>query len=130
MEEIGVLVVDDDRDVLRLTASFLEREGMAVSCAACGEEALRLLGLKSFSLMITDLHMPGMKGFELAGRVRKIAPEMPILMMTGDVSEETGSLAVEAGILRVFAKPVRFVELLETAKWVVGERQGTALVFT
>lgn len=124
MEDSGVLVVDDDLDVLRLAASFLEREGMEVSCAANGEEALRLLERKSFRLMITDLHMPGMKGFELVGRAREIAPEMPVIMITGDVSGEIGGLAKEAGILRVFPKPVRFMEVLETAKGAIGERSG------
>jgi len=124
MEGIGVLIVDDDPRVLKLATSFLEREGMQVRCATCGEEALRLVKEKAFSLMITDLHMPGMKGFELAGKVRQIAPEMPIFMITGDVSGETRSLAREAGILKVFAKPVRFLEVMETARGTIEERNA------
>lgn len=111
-----MLVVDDDPRILKLARSFLEREGMEVCCAACGADALRLVKEKSFSLMITDLHMPGMKGFELAGKVREIAPVMPIFLITGDVSGETLGLAREAGVLKVFEKPLRFLEIMETAR--------------
>jgi len=116
MDEMVVLIVDDDPRILKLARSFLEREGMAVRCAACGEEALRLVQEKTFSLMITDLHMPGMKGFEVAGKVREVAPGLPIIMITGDVSGETHSLAREAGILKVFAKPLRFLEIIATVR--------------
>ncbi|MRR58503.1 MAG: response regulator [Deltaproteobacteria bacterium] len=116
MDEMVVLIVDDDPRILQLAKSFLEREGMAVCCAACGEEALRLVQEKTFSLMITDLHMPGMKGFELAGKVSEIAPGMPVFMITGDISGEIQCLAREAGILKVFAKPLRFLEIMATVR--------------
>lgn len=122
MDKIGVLVVDDDQDMLKLTAAFLKKEGMEVSCATCGEEALRLLNLKTFGLMITDFDMPGMKGCELAERVREIAPGMPIIMVTGDVTGEAGSRAGEAGVLKVFAKPLHFREMLETVRSLVRAR--------
>jgi DNA-binding NtrC family response regulator len=124
MEGKGVLIVDDEPRILKLAMSFLERRGMEVSCATCGEEALRLVNEKNFSLMITDLHMPGMKGFELAVKVRELAPEMPIFMITGDISGETHSLARKAGILKVFAKPVRFMEIMETARRTIAERNA------
>lgn len=120
MDEMVVLIVDDDPRILKLATSFLEREGMTVWCAACGEEALRLVQEKTFSLMITDLHMPGMKGLELAGKVSEIAPGMPVFMITGDVSGEIQCLAREAGILKVFAKPLRFLEIITTVRGALG----------
>lgn len=124
MEGIGVLIVDDEPRILKLAMSFLERQGMVVSCATCGEEALQLVSKKKFSLMITDLHLPGMKGFELAGKVRELAPEMPIFMITGDISVETHNLAKKAGILKVFAKPIRFMEIMEMARKTIKERNA------
>ena len=126
MEVIEVLIVDDDPRILKLAATFLEREGLEVRCATCGEEALQQVKENTFSLMITDLHMPGMKGFELAEKVRKIAPEMPIFMITGDDSGETHSLAREAGIVKVFAKPLRFTEIMETARGTIVERNAAS----
>jgi len=124
MEGIGVLIVDDEPRILKLAMSILERQGMEVSCATCSEDALRLVNEKNFSLMITDLHLPGMKGFELAGKVRELSPEMPIFMITGDISGETHNLARKAGILKVFAKPVRFMEIIEMARRTIKERNA------
>lgn len=112
MEDSGVLVVDDDQLILDLTSSFFESEGMEVHCASNGEEALRKLRERAFILMVTDLNMPGMNGFELVGKVREIAPHMPIYMSTGDISPEITRLAREAGITRVFSKPSHLAKVL------------------
>src|SRR6266571_8485218 len=101
MEDSGVLVVDDDQLILDLTSSFFQSEGMEVHCVLNGEEALRMLRERTFTLMVTDLNMPGMDGIELAKKVREIAPRMPIFMSTGHISPEVIRLAAEAGITRV-----------------------------
>lgn len=124
MQGIEILVVDDDREILKLATSFLEREGMSVHCASSGEEAIRFVRENRVTLMITDLHMPGMKGIELAVRAREIVPDMQIVMITGDVSSETHILAREAGILQVFSKPIRFLEILKTARRAISERNA------
>ena len=124
MDETGILVVDDDIKILKLARSYLESEGMEVHCASSGEEALRLIKEKHIGLMITDQQMPGMKGLELASRVREIAPDVLILMMTGNFCSETKSLAREVGIHKVFAKPVRFWEIMETARVAIRARDG------
>lgn len=112
MEYSGVLVVDDDQLILDVAASFFESAGMEVHCASNGAEALRNLRERAFLMMVTDLNMPGMNGLELAGKVREIAPHMPIVMGTGDMSPEISRLAREAGIARVLAKPFDFEEIL------------------
>src|SRR6266480_3263217 len=112
MKDSGVLVVDDDQFILELMSSFFESEGIKVHCASNGEEALRKLRERTFLLMVTDLNMPGMNGFELAGKVREIAPRIPIFMSTGDISPEITRLASEAGIVRIFAKPADFEEIV------------------
>lgn len=119
MKGIQLLVVDDDPDVLRLAASFFEREGASVVCISGGAEAVQLIRENTFSLVITDLHMPDMKGFELAVRIREFVPEMPILMITADDSRETRDRAREVGILEVFAKPLRLHEIAETVREVL-----------
>ncbi len=113
MEDSCVLVVDDDQLILDLTSSFFESEGMEVHCASNGEEALQMLRERAFILMVTDLNMPGMDGFELTVKVREMAPRMPIYLSTGDVSPEITRLAREAGIARVFSKPFHLAKVLE-----------------
>ena len=112
MEDSGVLVVDDDQLILDLTSSFFQSEGMEVHCVLNGEEALRKLRERTFILMVTDLSMPVMNGFELAEKVREIAPHMPIFMSTGDISPEVIRLAAEAGIAKVFSKPFHLTRVL------------------
>ena len=114
MQEI--LVVDDDRDNLVLVRHLLEYEGMTVYCVSSGEEALREIKKRSFLLMITDLNMPGLDGFELAKKTLEIAPHMPIIMSTGDMSPGIPLLAAEAGIVKVLAKPFRMDEMLEVVR--------------
>jgi len=120
MEDI--LVVDDDNIMLELVKHILEREGIAVHCAASGEEALEQIKVKTFSLMITDLNMPGLDGLELARKGLEIAPQMPIIMDTGDISPKIIRQAKEIGISKVLAKPFLLKELLETIREVTGKQ--------
>ena len=112
MEDSGILIVDDDGGTRELLKYFFESGEMKVHCAASGEEALQQLEKRSFMLMITDLNMPGMDGLELARKAWEIAPDMPIIMNTGDKSQEICRLAKEAGIVEVFAKPFQLEEVL------------------
>jgi len=119
MQEI--LVVDDDRDCLATVKLLLEQEGMAVQCASSGEEGLLLLKDKAFQLMITDFNMPGLNGLELARKSLGIAPHMPIILSTGNISPELPHLAARAGIAAVIGKPFYSEELLKTIREVMGE---------
>lgn len=118
----GILVVDDDRINLDLIKHLLEQEGIKVQCAECGEEAIRKMKERAFLLMITDLNMPGINGFELAREARIIAPNMPIIMSTGEMSPQIEHLAVEAGIAMVLAKPFRANEMLDLVGKVAGDK--------
>ena len=124
MQEI--LVVDDDRQNLGLVRHLLENEQITVQCATSGEEALRKLKKNTFDLMITDLNMPGLDGFELARKASVIAPLMPIVMFTGDMSPDVLSEAKGAGIITVLAKPFHPNAMLEAIRSVVGDRKERA----
>ena len=116
-----ILLVDDDTDTLHLVKNVLQQAGLAVICARSGEEALLLLEAKSFYLMITDLNMPpGMSGITLARKAAQIAPSMPIIMSTGDISPDIELKAAEVGIITVLAKPFYPAKLLEAIKAILG----------
>ena len=119
-----ILVVDDERDNLELIRQVLELEGMVVQCAASGEEALQIILRRSFLLMITDFNMPGLNGLELTLKVREIAPDMPIILSTGDISPEIPQLAAEIGITKVLDKPFHPDELLETVRELVAKQKN------
>jgi len=109
-----ILVVDDDRDNLSLLRQILEIGGMNVVCAISAEDALgKIAAGKSFDIMLTDLNMPGLNGIALAQRVSVIAPRMPVLLMTGDISPDTPQMAQAAGIALVLNKPFHPARLMQ-----------------
>ncbi len=116
MNGICVMIVDDDLFVLRVASLFLRKEGVEVHCARNGEDALKILCEKTFHLMLTDLHMPGMNGFDLARKSQELAPWMKILMGTGDPSEENRRTARELGIAAVIPKPFHMGEMVTMVK--------------
>jgi DNA-binding NtrC family response regulator len=124
MEDI--LVVDDDRIILEVMKHILERAGMAACLVSSAEEALDEIKARTFSLMITDLNMPGMDGLELSRKGAKMAPRMPIIMSTGAISPEIIRLAREIGIAKVMSKPFVPSEMLETIGEVIGKGAWTA----
>jgi DNA-binding response OmpR family regulator len=124
MEDI--LVVDDDRVILEAVKRILEREGIVAHCVASGEEALEKIKERTFSLMITDLNMPGLDGLELARIGMGIAPQMPIIMDTGRISPKIIRLAKEIGISKVLTKPFLPNVLLATIRDVLGKRMEWA----
>jgi len=109
---LKVLVVDDDQLVLEVLASLVTTGGHRVVTASRGAEAVRLLGEESFDVVLTDLGMPKMSGWDVAREVRRRSPGTGIILLTGwgaGVEEDEA----KAGLVDlVLAKPVRVNELL------------------
>jgi signal transduction histidine kinase/CheY-like chemotaxis protein len=107
-----VLLVDDDPRLVAVLSDMLRAEGHPVTTATAGEEALRLFDPASHDVVITDLGMPGINGWEVAGRVKKHSPATPVFILTGwgeSVSTDESSQFVD----RVIAKPVSVESLLD-----------------
>ena len=77
-----ILLVDDEESLRACLRMLLELEGLQVSEASNGAEALHLFALGEFDLVITDFQMPLMEGNELAVKLKRLAPSLPILMVT------------------------------------------------
>ena len=82
-----ILVVDDVDTIARVYARFLERQGYEVRIAFNGEEALEEYERFNPDLVISDILMPKMSGFELANEIRKINEDQKIVLMTGYADE-------------------------------------------
>jgi response regulator RpfG family c-di-GMP phosphodiesterase len=106
-DAIGVLYVDDEPSLCRAFARlFREDDRLAVSTAGSPEEALRLLGGRSFGVIVSDLRMPGMSGLELLAKARRRAPDMRRLLVSGYADFEAALDAInEVGIDRLLTKP-------------------------
>jgi len=114
--DCDILIVDDNQQCRNLMKSSLYASGITVDCASSGDEALRKMAEKAFSFLITDYNMPGMDGLELARKARAIAPDINIILVTGDISPEIPRLAHRAGICRIFCKPFSVSDILACIK--------------
>jgi len=119
---VNILVVDDDRLILEVFTRILASAQVETHCASSGEEALEKMKQRTFSLMITDLDMPGLDGLELSRRGHELAPHMPIIMDTGGISPEIIRRAQEIGIAKVISKPFLPHEMLAAIRDLMGDR--------
>lgn len=104
----NILIVDDDPAFLRLLE--IELEGYAgffsVITAGNGQDALQALAGADISLVICDLRMPGMDGFELIGRIIKQYPDIPVMAMTAHDRPKTRDVVLKTGAVDYITKPI------------------------
>ena len=117
------LVVDDSITMRRVTQRLLERNGMQVITAKDGLEALEVLQNHRPQILILDIEMPRMDGYELASRVRK-NPEisnLPMIMVTSRTGAKHRARAIELGVNDYLGKPYQEFEMLEAIRHLLGE---------
>jgi CheY-like chemotaxis protein len=108
-----ILVVDDEPTVARAMKMLLEHDGHTVHTADSGEAALVMLELDKFDVVITDYSMHGMKGVQLAARIKAHQPDLPVIMATA-FAEDFNLFGKPAGDVDfVIAKPFSLMELRE-----------------
>jgi diguanylate cyclase len=106
-ESHKILIVDDDPDALMLMSAALEADGFVVSAAGGGAEALRQFRADTFDLVMLDVEMPGMTGYEVCAALRHEAGELlPIVMVTGMDDVSSVDAAYRAGATDFIAKPI------------------------
>src|SRR5512146_2794695 len=125
-----ILIVDDDPGQRSLLDSFLKSQGFLTAVADSGERALGLLRAEDFSLMISDVRMPGMSGLETLRQARQEHAVLPVLLVTAyaDIREAVG--AMRDGALNYLAKPIDLDELLTTVQQVTGIAKSAPLKFS
>jgi two-component system OmpR family response regulator len=110
-----ILLVDDDAHIRQLVRVLLQREGFAIVEAADGAEALALLDTVTVDLVILDLMMPNMDGWELCRRLRAVA-EVPLLMLTAKGETPDKVRGFQLGTDDYLVKPFEPVELVMRVK--------------
>lgn len=107
-----LLVVDDEKIVRESLRDILELEGYAVHVAADGEAALRKLQDVPVDLVITDIMMPGMDGISLLRAIRSASHSLPVIIITGNPTQDTTLEALREGASDYIAKPFSSREVL------------------
>jgi|HubBroStandDraft_1064217.scaffolds.fasta_scaffold00012_69 chemosensory pili system protein ChpA (sensor histidine kinase/response regulator) len=122
------LVVDDSITVRRVTQRLLERNGMRVLTAKDGVDAVSLLQENLPDIILLDIEMPRMDGYEVAAHVRNDPrlKDIPIVMITSRVSEKHRARAIELGVDDYLGKPYQENQLLDAIEPLVNRRSAVA----
>jgi len=142
---INILIVEDDKELNKSVSRYLTGAGYSADSAFNGTEALKLMEEKRYELIISDVMMPLMDGFEFAETVRAIDKETPILFMSAKEDISSKERGFKAGIDDYLVKPFDLAELklrvaallrrakiaetkkIEIGKFIINEEEHTAV---
>jgi len=104
-EKIKVLMVDDEEQFRSTTSKILTRKGYETTMAASGEEAIEALKKSKQDVVILDMKMPGMDGNQTLAELRKIDPDLPVIMLTGHGTLDSAKMSLKRGAFDYLSKP-------------------------
>jgi len=113
-----VLVVDDEKLIVKGIRFSLEQDGMEVDCAYDGEEALRMASEKEYDVVLLDVMLPKLTGFEVCQQIRDFS-NMPIIMLTAKGDDMDKILGLEYGADDYITKPFNILEVKARIKAII-----------
>lgn len=117
-----ILVIDDEADIRESLDMLLSSVGYEVSTAESGGTAVERAERESFDLAITDLRMPGLSGEETVAALRRIVPGIPMIVVSGYVSDESALRCREEGATRIMCKPFDIDDMLRAVEAALRDR--------
>lgn len=118
----SILICDDNADTLSFMEFLLRRHGYATCCASNFAELLGCLESKNYDLLIQDIRMPGMSGFEVLDELAKRNVTLPVLIATGFDASKYPNYPPIPGVREYIAKPFDNQKLLERIEGMVGAK--------
>src|SRR5512137_1004871 len=102
-----ILIIDDDRHMSRACSRVLSRAGHVVTCVETGDEGLQAIsrGDQNFDIVLLDQLMPGMSGMDALAQIKYITPNLPVIIITGSVTDETAAEIIKKGACDCLPKP-------------------------
>jgi DNA-binding response OmpR family regulator len=113
-----VLVVDDEKLIVKGIRFSLEQDGMEVDCAYDGEEALEAAKKKEYDVVLLDVMLPKLTGFEVCQQIREFS-SMPIIMLTAKGDDMDKILGLEYGADDYITKPFNILEVKARIKAII-----------
>lgn len=118
-----VLVVDDEKLIVKGIRFSLEQDGMEVSCAYDGEEALRMAKEKEFDMILLDIMLPKLSGTEVCQQIREFS-DVPIVMLTAKSDDMDKIMGLEYGADDYITKPFNILEVKARIKAIMRRAGG------
>jgi DNA-binding NtrC family response regulator len=112
MDKVKILIAEDEKTQRDLLEGFLVKEGFSVEAVANGREVLRKLEGDFFDIALVDYKMPELDGLQTLREIRKLYPDLPVVMMTAYGTVETAVASMKEGALDYLTKPIDLDELL------------------
>ena len=110
-----ILIIEDNESLGQLTSDFLRRQGYTVELADSAEKGLALLGSETFKLLLLDVMLPGMDGYDALAEIRE-ERDMPVIMMSAKTDDDSKILGLEIGADDYVDKPFSISVLLSKIK--------------
>lgn len=124
MDTLRVLIVDDEDDFRETIVKRLNARKILAEGAASGILALKILEGKDFDVIVLDVKMPDMDGIETLRHIKKLKPEIEVIMLTGHASVEFGLKGMQLGAFDYVMKPAPLNELLDTISQAYNKKRG------
>ncbi len=113
MENLKILLVDDEEEFVTTLAERLELRGLQARAALNGEDALNMIEADTPQIVILDVMMPGLGGFEVLKRIKAQYPQIPVILLTGRGSTDEGIKGMQLGAFDYLMKPLNIEELIK-----------------
>ena len=113
MKNLKILLVDDEEEFVTTLAERLELRGLQARAALNGEAALKMIEADTPQIVILDVMMPGIGGFEVLRRIKAQHPQLPVILLTGRGSEKEGVKGMQLGAFDYLMKQINIEELIK-----------------
>ncbi len=124
MEGLRVLFVDDEDDFRETIVKRLNARKIQATGAESGLKALDIVKDNDFDVIVLDVKMPGMDGIETLRHLKKMKPEIEVIMLTGHASVEFGLKGMQLGAFDYVMKPAPLTELMDTINQAYNKKRG------
>lgn len=111
---LNILVVDDELEICKMLTKYLSIEGHRVKYALTGKEAIKLIKLEDFEVVLLDIVMPGISSMDVLSEIKKISPKTEIMVITGKfLSTHVLDELKQKGVSGFLQKPFKIEEMIK-----------------
>ena len=118
-QTIKILLIDDEEEFISTLAERLELRGYLCKTAGDGQSGILMIEKETFDIAILDLMMPGLNGLNTLKQIKKINPDLPVILLTGHGSTKDGMEGMRIGAFDFLIKPLDIYALIDKIKLAV-----------